>query len=124
MRSMESAPAMLLPSSVLPTPAGPSTRIGFSIFSDRYTVVAMSSEAMYFCPARPSMVLLMLSNMRIVSMRGMLLARNLFLLLLQQRPDLQRQAEYPQESGSVLLVVEGALVKGRDAGIVQGVRRS
>src|SRR5215468_7020987 len=38
---------MALARSVLPTPAGPSTRIGFSIRSARYATVAISGEGKY-----------------------------------------------------------------------------
>src|SRR5215471_15163568 len=38
---------MALARSVLPTPAGPSTRIGFSILSARYATAAISGEGKY-----------------------------------------------------------------------------
>ena len=49
---MSSVAASVLASSVLPTPAGPSTRIGFSMRSARKTAVAISFEGRYPASSR------------------------------------------------------------------------
>src|SRR5918994_1247948 len=62
MSDRSAAAASDFASSVLPTPAGPSTRTGLSSFTARYTTVARRRSQTYSCSASFSLTSSMLSN--------------------------------------------------------------
>src|SRR5918994_3383129 len=62
MSDRSAAAASDFASSVLPTPAGPTTRTGLSNFTARYTTVARRRSQTYSCSASFSLTSSMLSN--------------------------------------------------------------